>query len=202
MYRTHGKRFLDLALSFPMLIALCPLLAVVGLLVRVRLGSPVLFRQARAGLHGKPFQLIKFRTMADTRDASGRLLPDAERLSQFGRWLRSTSIDELPSLLNVLRGDMSLVGPRPLFVEYLPRYTAAQGRRHDVRPGVTGLAQVSGRNALSWEQKFELDVQYVERVGFLLDVRIIARTLLAIVRRQGICQEGHATAEEFMGTGY
>lgn len=200
MYRTGGKRAIDLALSTLGLVVLSPLIALIGLLVRVMLGSPVLFRQCRAGLNGKLFELIKFRTMTETRDVSDRLLPDADRLTPFGRLLRSTSLDELPSLLNVLRGDMSLVGPRPLFAHYLSRYTPAQMRRHEVRPGITGLAQVSGRNTLSWEQKFALDVEYVEHASFRLDCAIIARTVAKTLARQGISQEGRATAEEFLGS--
>ncbi len=199
MYRRSGKRLLDLLLTLPALLVLGPLMLVLALLVRVRLGAPVLFRQQRPGLHGQPFVMLKFRTMTDARDAQGNLLPDAERLTPFGRWLRSTSLDELPELLNVLRGEMSLVGPRPLFAHYLTRYSPQQMRRHEVRPGISGWAQINGRNALSWEQKFVRDVWYVDHLSFWLDIAIIARTLVSIARREGISQDGHATMEEFRG---
>ena len=176
-----------------------PLLALVALLVRLKLGSPVLFRQMRPGLHGRPFTMLKFRTMTDARDASGQLLPDSQRLTPFGRFLRSTSLDELPELINVLKGDMSLVGPRPLLMQYLERYTPEQRRRHEVRPGITGWAQVNGRNALSWERKFELDVWYVDHQSPWLDLKIIFMTVWKIFRRDGISQPGQATAEEFRG---
>lgn len=176
-----------------------PLLGVVALLVRVKLGSPVFFRQARPGLHGKSFQLVKFRSMTSQRDASGQLLPDAQRLTAFGRLLRSTSLDELPELWNVLRGEMSLVGPRPLLVEYLPLYSPRQARRHDVRPGLTGLAQVKGRNALTWEEKFEWDVHYVEDRSLLLDLKILALTVRAVLIRDGISAAGAATMPRFTG---
>ena len=159
----------------------------------------MLFRQTRPGLHGQPFEMVKFRTMTDARDADGHLLPDAERLTSFGRFLRGASLDELPELWNVLRGEMSLVGPRPLLMRYLGRYTPEQARRHAVRPGITGLAQVSGRNALSWDEKFALDLEYVDRVSFGLDVRILLRTLAKVVRREGISAGQHATMPEFMG---
>jgi lipopolysaccharide/colanic/teichoic acid biosynthesis glycosyltransferase len=200
MYRTFVKRLLDVAVTVPALILLSPVLGLVAVLVRVRLGPPVLFRQHRAGLHGKPFFVVKFRTMSDTRDTSGQLLPDEQRTTKFGMWLRSTSLDELPTLFNVLRGDMTLVGPRPLHAWYLDRYTGEQIRRHEVKPGMTGLAQVSGRNALTWEEKFALDVHYVDHVSLWLDVTIMARTVIKILRREGISQEGHVSAEEFMGT--
>ena len=196
-----GKRLLDLtllALGAPVWV---PAMGLVALLVRRRLGAPVLFTQERPGLHGRPFRMRKFRTMTDARDAAGRLLPDAERLTPFGRWLRSTSLDELPELLNVLRGEMSLVGPRPLLLAYLARYSARHARRHLVRPGVTGLAQVSGRNALSWEDRFERDVEYVERCSLRLDLEILARTVRAVTRREGISAAGEATMSEFLGYG-
>jgi sugar transferase EpsL len=177
-----------------------PVLLVVALLVRVKLGSPVLFRQKRPGKDDRIFELIKFRTMTDARDATGALLPDAVRLTPFGKWLRSTSLDELPELLNVLRGDMSLVGPRPLLVQYLDRYSERQRRRHKVRPGLTGLAQVMGRNALSWEEKFELDVLYVEQQSLALDLRILALTVKAVLFRSGISAVGDATMPEFTGS--
>lgn len=200
IYRRFGKRLLDLGIAIPTLVMLSPILGLLAALVRLRLGSPVLFQQQRPGLHGRIFTLLKFRTMTDARDPSGRLLPDAERLTRFGQLLRSTSLDELPELLNVLRGEMSLVGPRPLLVQYLERYSPDQMRRHDVKPGITGLAQVSGRNALSWEQKFELDLQYAREMSLLLDLQILALTVLKMLRREGITQAGSATAEEFRGS--
>jgi len=198
-YARYGKRILDLALAVPLLVLLLPALALVALLVRIKLGSPVLFRQQRPGLHGKPFTLFKFRTMTDARDVQGRLLPDAERLTRLGRFLRGTSADELPELFNVLKGDMSLVGPRPLLMQYLDRYTPEQMRRHEVKPGITGWAQVNGRNAITWEQKFALDVWYVDHWSFWLDLKVIALTFWKILIREGVSQPGHATAEEFMG---
>ena len=174
-----------------------PLVGIIGLLVRWKLGAPVFFRQKRPGYHEEIFELIKFRTMRDDRDEQGRLLPDAVRLTPFGRWLRSTSMDELPELFNILRGDMSLVGPRPLLVEYLPRYSPEQRRRHDVLPGLTGWLQVNGRNALSWDQKFALDVWYVDHQGLGLDLRILFRTVWQVLSRQGISAPGDATMPEF-----
>ncbi|HXH11866.1 MAG TPA: sugar transferase [Alphaproteobacteria bacterium] len=194
-----GKRLVDLILTIPALLILAPLIGFITLLVRWHLGSPVLFRQRRPGLHGRPFTLLKFRTMTDARDAEGHLLPDAERLTPFGRWLRRASLDELPELLNVLWGDMSLVGPRPLLMHYLDRYSPEQMRRHEVRPGLTGWAQVNGRNAISWEEKFAFDAWYVDHVGFALDLKILFLTLIKIVRMEGISQQGHATTEEFRG---
>jgi lipopolysaccharide/colanic/teichoic acid biosynthesis glycosyltransferase len=176
-----------------------PVLAVLALLVRAKLGSPVLFRQKRPGMDARIFELIKFRTMTDARDARGNLLPDAARLTPFGRWLRSSSLDELPELLNVLRGEMSLVGPRPLLVQYLERYSPVQRRRHEVPPGITGWAQVNGRNALSWEEKFALDVWYVDNRSLWLDVRILALTVGQVVFRRGISAPGEATMPEFVG---
>jgi len=198
-YVQRGKRLFDLAVTLPGVLVLAPVIAVLACLVRWKLGTPVLFCQQRPGLHGRPFSLRKFRTMTEACDAQGRLLPDAERLPPFGRWLRSLSLDELPELWNVLTGDMSLVGPRPLLMQYLSRYTVEQRRRHDVPPGITGWAQVHGRNALSWEQKFVLDVWYVEHQSFGLDVRILALTVWKTLKREGISQEGQATMEEFMG---
>jgi sugar transferase EpsL len=174
-----------------------PLLGLVAFMVRINLGAPVFFRQKRPGWRGRIFELVKFRTMRDARDAADRPLADAERLTPFGRWLRSSSLDELPELCNVLRGDMSLVGPRPLLVEYLPRYNARQARRHEVRPGLTGLAQVMGRNTLTWEEKFEWDVRYVETRSFWLDLSVLARTFKAVVLREGISAAGEATMTEF-----
>lgn len=199
-YRCAGKRFFDLIIALPALILFSPSLAILALLVRIKLGSPVLFRQQRPGLHGKPFTLYKFRTMTNARDAAGNLLPDTERLTPFGCFLRATSLDELPELWNVLKGDMSLVGPRPLLMQYLDRYTPEQARRHEVKPGLTGWAQVNGRNALSWEEKFRLDVWYVDNLSLWLDLKIIAMTVWKILKRDGINQPGQATAEEFMGS--
>ena len=200
VYRRFGKRLLDLALTLPAVLALLPVMLVVAGLIRVKLGAPIVFRQRRPGIHGRPFEIYKFRTMTDERDASGQLRPDSERLTRLGRWLRSTSLDELPELVNVLKGDMSLVGPRPLLMQYLERYTPEQARRHTVRPGLTGWAQVNGRNALAWEQKFELDVWYVDHVSLGLDLKIISLTVLKIIRREGINEPGQATAQEFMGS--
>lgn len=176
-----------------------PSLAVLAALVRTKLGSPIFFTQTRPGRNGVPFTLIKLRTMTDARGVNGGLLPDEKRLAPFGRFLRSTSLDELPELLNVLKGEMSLVGPRPLLTQYLERYSSSHRRRHEVRPGMTGLAQVSGRNAISWSQKFDRDVEYVDRCSLTLDIAILWRTLRAVVRREGISAEGEATMPEFMG---
>ena len=195
------KRVFDVISVLIGLILLSPLLLIIAVMVRLKLGSPVLFWHQRPGLHGKPFELIKFRTMTDDRDENGKLLPDSERLPSFGRFLRSTSMDELPELLCVLKGDMSLVGPRPLMMKYLPRYTAEQARRHEVKPGITGWAQVNGRNASSWERKFELDVWYADHWNLWLDLKILIKTLIAVLSREGINQPGEATASEFMGTG-
>jgi lipopolysaccharide/colanic/teichoic acid biosynthesis glycosyltransferase len=200
VYRRGGKRALDLFLSVSALIILAPVLVLLGLLAGVKLGRPVLFRQQRPGLYGKPFRVYKFRSMNEARDEKGDLLSDEKRLTHFGRILRSTSLDELPELLNVVKGDMSLVGPRPLLMQYLERYTEEQARRHEVKPGVTGWAQVNGRNAISWEQKFEHDVWYVDNMSFWLDLKIIALTIWKILKREGISHEGQATMEEFMGT--
>jgi lipopolysaccharide/colanic/teichoic acid biosynthesis glycosyltransferase len=200
MYRHHTKRLLDLTFALIVLVVALPLLAIVALLVRVKLGGPILFRQQRPGLNGVPFVLFKFRTMNDARDAAGNLLPDADRMPRFGRFLRSTSLDELPELINVLRGEMSLIGPRPLLMRYLERYTPEQMRRHLARPGITGWAQVNGRNTLTWEQKFALDVWYVDHQSLWLDVKIIGLTILTIFSREGISQPGQATAEEFKGS--
>lgn len=182
------------------LVVAAPLLAVVALLVRLSMGSPVLFRQERPGRLGRPFELVKFRTMRDAADADGRLLPDEARLTRVGSFLRATSLDELPQLWNVVRGELSLVGPRPLLMRYMPRYTAEQARRHQVLPGLTGWAQVNGRNAISWEEKFALDVWYVDHWSLALDLRIVAMTAIRVLRRSGISRKGHATMPEFMGT--
>jgi lipopolysaccharide/colanic/teichoic acid biosynthesis glycosyltransferase len=196
-----AKRLVDLAIAVPAIVLLTPTLVILALAVAALLGRPVLFRQKRPGLHGRPFTILKFRTMTDTRGPDGSLLPDDDRLRPFGRWLRSTSLDELPELWNVVRGDMSIVGPRPLLMQYLPRYSLRQAKRHDVRPGLTGWAQISGRNALSWDEKFELDVWYVENWTFGLDLKILAATLQSVLRRHGISAEGSATMPEFAGSG-
>ena len=199
MYKRFVKRCLDFLLSLAALIILSPVLLLVAILVRCKLGSPILFKQERPGLHEKIFCMYKFRTMTDAKDADGNLLPDEVRLTKFGKLLRSTSLDELPELFNILKGDMAIVGPRPLLVQYLPRYNERQRRRHDVRPGFTGLAQVNGRNSISWPEKFEWDVRYVENVSFLMDLRIIAKTVKVVLRRDGISSETSATMEEFRG---
>ena len=195
-----SKRLFDLAVLLLTAPLWLPALGAVAVLVRLNLGRPVFFRQPRPGRHGRVFELIKFRTMTLARDAQGHLLPDAQRLTWFGRWLRSTSLDELPELLNVLRGEMSLVGPRPLLVQYLDRYSPEQARRHEVLPGLTGWVQVKGRNALTWEEKFRLDVWYVDHVSLWLDLRILGMTLLTVVRREGISHPGSATMEPFRGS--
>ncbi|MFN7930707.1 MAG: sugar transferase [Blastocatellia bacterium] len=193
------KRAFDLLMAILALLLLAPLLLLLAFLVRIKLGSPVLFRQQRAGWRGKPLLICKFRTMTDARDADGNLLPDEARLTSFGKFLRASSLDELPELWNVLQGEMSLVGPRPLLLKYLERYSPEQMRRHDALPGITGWAQINGRNALTWEQKFRLDVWYVDHQSFWLDLKILALTVIKIVRRADINQPGQATAEEFTG---
>ena len=198
-YDRWVKRPIDFTVAVLGLVVLSPVLLILALWIRIALGSPVTFRQTRVGRNGRPFRLIKFRSMRDDRDASGRPLPDEERLTALGRRLRSWSLDELPELLNVLIGDMSLVGPRPLLHEYLPLYSARQARRHHVRPGLTGLAQVSGRNAVDWPARFELDVEYVERESFTLDCRILARTVVQVFSRQGITPEGAGSMPPFLG---
>ena len=199
MYHILGKRIFDLTLTGLLLPVLLPLMAIVVLLVRLKLGGPVLFAQVRPGLHGKPFVMRKFRTMTDERDAAGNLLPDSERLTPFGAFLRSASLDELPELFNVIKGEMSLVGPRPLLMEYLDRYTPEQARRHDVLPGITGWAQISGRNAIEWDQKFALDLWYVDHQSFGLDLQILLRTIFKVFQREGIAAPGQATVQKFMG---
>ena len=194
------KRLLDFIAALLGLIALALPLLLLMALIRRRLGSPVFFRQTRPGLHGQPFEMVKFRTMTDTRGPDGALLPDAERLTPFGRFLRSTSLDELPQLWNVLKGDMSLVGPRPLLMEYLPLYSPEQARRHAVRPGVTGWAQVNGRNAISWEEKFALDTWYVDHQSLLLDMKILWLTVKKVLVREGISAAGEATMGKFTGS--
>lgn len=194
------KRVFDLVLTVPGVLVISPLLLVLALMVRLKHGSPILFCQTRPGLHGEPFKMYKFRTMTDERDAAGNLLSDARRLTRFGKFLRSTSLDELPELINVLKGEMSLVGPRPLLMEYLPLYSEEQARRHAVRPGITGWAQVNGRNAISWDDKFKLDVWYVDNQSFLLDIKILWLTFAKVFKREGISQEGEVTMTKFMGS--
>ncbi len=194
------KRGFDLSTALVLLMGLSPLLALLALAVRWKLGHPVLFAQARPGLHAAPFEFYKFRTMTDARNAAGELLPDAARLTRFGELMRKLSLDELPQLVNVLKGDMSLVGPRPLLMEYLPLYSERQARRHAVRPGITGWAQVNGRNALDWEERFELDLWYVEHRSFWLDLKIVAMTAWRMLRPQGVAQPGHATMTKFTGS--
>ena len=194
------KRAFDIAASASALVVLSPVLAITAHKVKKELGSPVLFRQTRPGLHGRPFEMIKFRTMKDATDKAGNALPDSERLTEFGKKLRASSLDELPELWNVLKGDMSLVGPRPLLMEYLPLYSAEQAKRHNVRPGVTGYAQVNGRNSLSWEDKFKLDTWYVEHQSFLLDMKILLKTVKKVIIKDGISADGEATMTKFTGT--
>jgi sugar transferase EpsL len=194
------KRGFDLTIALALLVVLSPLLALLALALRWTLGRPLLFAQSRPGLNGAPFEFYKFRTMTDARDAAGELLPDAARLTPFGELMRKLSLDELPQLVNVLKGDMSLVGPRPLLMEYLPLYSERQARRHAVRPGITGWAQVNGRNSLDWEERFELDLWYVEHRTFWLDLKIIAMTAWRMLRPQGIAQPGHATMTKFTGS--
>nr|WP_312524096.1 sugar transferase [Moraxella sp. CTOTU47724] len=193
------KRAFDIAASTSALVVLSPVLAITAYKVKKELGSPVLFRQTRPGLHGKPFEMIKFRTMKDATDEEGNALPDSERLTEFGKKLRASSLDELPELWNVLKGDMSLVGPRPLLMEYLPLYNAEQAKRHNVRPGVTGYAQVNGRNSLSWEDKFKLDTWYVEHQSLWLDMKILLKTVKKVLIKDGINEAGEATMSKFMG---
>lgn len=200
MYRHFFKRFFDILFSACALIALSPVLLAVAVLVRIELGAPIVFCQERPGKNGRIFKMYKFRTMTDERDGEGELLPDEVRLTKFGRALRSSSLDELLELWNILKGDMSIVGPRPLLVKYLPLYDEEQRRRHDVRPGLTGLAQVKGRNNVSWEERFAYDIEYVDHISVLLDVRILFLTVAVVLRREGIHAEGCATQPDFMGT--
>ncbi len=200
LYRRYFKRPMDIILSSIALIILSPILLIVALLIRIKLGSPVIFRQQRPGLNEKTFTMYKFRTMTDERDEDGELLPDSVRLTKFGKFLRSTSLDELPELLNILKGDMSVIGPRPLLVEYLSLYDRHQKRRHEVRPGLSGLAQVSGRNAISWEDKFDLDVEYVDNISFLGDWKIIFLTFKKVFIREGISSNTAVTMEPFKGS--
>jgi len=191
---------MDIIISICLLIVLSPLLIVLSLFIRLLLGAPVLFAQKRPGLRGREFTFLKFRTMSDAREANGELLPDEDRITLLGNFLRKTSLDELPSLFNVLKGDMSLVGPRPLLVEYLELYSIEQARRHDVKPGVTGWAQINGRNSISWEDKFKLDVWYIDNQSFMLDIKIIFLTIWKVIKREGISSDNHATMEVFRGS--
>ncbi|MBA1162922.1 sugar transferase [Bacillus licheniformis] len=194
-----AKRFFDLALSVILLVALSPAMILTACLIRWKIGSPILFRQTRPGLNGEPFTLYKFRTMTDERDAAGNLLSDEKRLTKTGRLIRKTSLDELPQLINVIKGDLSLVGPRPLLMEYIPLYTKRQWRRHEVKPGITGWAQINGRNKVTWEEKFELDVWYVDHRSFLLDLKILLLTVVKVLKSEGVSQDRHVTAEKFTG---
>jgi len=200
-YEKYFKRPQDLVCALTAAAVLSPVMGITAVLVRNKLGSPVLFTQERPGRNGKIFKLYKFRTMTDERDANGELLPDEDRLTSFGKKLRATSLDELPELINIIKGDMSIVGPRPLLVRYLPRYNEHQARRHEVRPGFTGLAQIHGRNAISWEEKFNWDVKYVDRITFLGDWKIILDTVRVVLKHEGISSDTSATMEEFMGSG-
>jgi sugar transferase EpsL len=200
MYSKSIKTLLDLILVSTGIILISPILLLIAILVRLKLGSPILFCQERPGHQGQSFMMYKFRTMTDQRNNQGELLPDADRLTPFGQFLRSTSLDELPELFNVLKGDMSLIGPRPLLTRYLDRYTPTQARRHQVKPGITGWAQINGRNAISWEEKFKLDIWYVDNISFWLDCKILFLTFGKVFKRSGISQTGQATMEEFMGT--
>ena len=200
MYDRFGKRLFDLLVTIPLVLLLLPLLLCLAFLVRIRLGRPVLFRQQRPGWHGQPFYVVKFRSMTEARDAQGELLPDEQRLPPFGRFLRATSLDEIPELWNVLHGEMSLVGPRPLRMDYLPLYSPEQARRHEVRPGITGWAQIKGRNQTTWEDRLQNDVWYVDHRSFWLDLKILFQTLWKVLRREGISAEGTATMHPFQGT--
>ena len=200
MYSKYIKRILDCILSLIALIVLSPLMIIIGILVRIKLGNPVIFKQKRSGKNEKIFTLYKFRTMTDEKDEEGNLLPDSERLTKFGKFLRSTSLDELPELINIIKGEMSIVGPRPLLAEYLPLYNEEQKHRHDVRPGLTGLAQISGRNAIEWEEKFKEDIEYVNNITFIQDTKIILKTFVKVFKKDGINQEGNATMRKFEGT--
>lgn len=200
LYEKYLKRIMDFSLSLIALIILFPLICILAFLVRIKLGSPILFRQERPGLYGKIFILYKFRTMTEEKDTSGNLLPDNIRLTRFGRMLRSTSLDELPSLFNILKGELSIVGPRPLLTQYIPLYNLTQRRRHEVRPGLTGLAQVNGRNALSWEDKFDFDIAYVENITLLGDLKIILKTIRKVIIREGISPHSETTMDYFKGS--
>lgn len=199
MYARYIKRILDFTLGLLALIILTPLMLIIWILVRIKLGKPAIFKQKRPGKNEKIFTLYKFRTMTDEKDEEGNLLPDADRLTKFGKFLRSTSLDELPELINIIKGDMSIVGPRPLLVEYLPLYNEEQKHRHDVRPGLTGLAQISGRNAIEWEQKFNEDIEYIKNITFIQDTKIILKTFIKVFKKEGINEEGNATMRKFAG---
>ncbi len=199
LYRRRGKRWLDLAITIPAVVVIAPTMGIIGVLVWRRMGRPVLFRQQRPGYRGRAFRMVKFRTMTEERNADGALLPPAQRVTRLGRFLRKTSLDELPELFNVLKGEMSLVGPRPLRMEYLPLYDREQARRHDVMPGITGLAQVTGRNNLTWDEKLAMDVRYVDELSLSKDLEILVRTLFTVVRREGIDQSAQQTMEPFKG---
>lgn len=200
MYAKYIKRILDFTLSLVALIILMPLMIILWVLVRIKLGKPAIFKQQRPGKNEKIFTLYKFRTMTDEKDENGNLLPDEKRLTKFGKFLRSTSLDELPELWNIVKGDMSIVGPRPLLVEYLPMYSEEQKHRHDAMPGLTGLAQISGRNAISWEEKFIDDLEYIKNINFINDCKIVIKTIGKVIKREGISQENTATMERFKGT--
>lgn len=199
IYRRYIKRPMDIILSLCAIIVLSPVMLIIALLVRIKLGSPVIFKQKRPGLNEKIFTLYKFRTMTDEKDKDGELLPNHMRLTNFGRFLRATSLDELPELLNILKGDMSFIGPRPLLIEYLPLYNDKQKRRHNVRPGLSGLAQVNGRNSISWEEKFNYDINYIENISFLLDLKLIVLTVLKVFKREGVNKSDSVTMEKFLG---
>lgn len=199
IYEKYIKRAIDVALSFLAIIVLSPVMFIVAILVRIKLGTPVIFKQERPGLHGNIFTLYKFRTMTDAKDQNGRLFPDEDRMTDFGRRLRAASLDELPELFNILKGDMAFVGPRPLLVKYLSRYSQRQNRRHEVMPGLTGYAQINGRNSLSWEERFEMDIWYVDHINFILDVKILFKTVSIVLKKDGINSETSATMEEFKG---
>ncbi len=194
------KRLFDIILSIFLMVLLSPLFIIVSILIYIKMGRPILFRQVRAGFNEKLFTIYKFRTMSDIRDESGKLLPDDKRLDKFGKFIRATSLDELPQLLNVLKGDMSFVGPRPLLVEYLPLYSREQRRRHTVKPGITGLAQINGRNAIDWDSRFRYDIEYVDNHSFILDLKILWRTLLKVIKRDGVSADNHVTVEKFRGS--
>lgn len=197
---TSGKRIFDVCIAVLVILLFSPIMIAIALIVRIKHGSPILFCQMRPGLNGMPFHLIKFRTMTNNQDPKGNLLPDAQRITSFGKFLRYTSLDELPELINVLKGEMSLVGPRPLLIEYLPLYTLEQARRHDVRPGITGWAQVNGRNSINWEEKFKMDMWYIDNWSFILDLKILWMTLVIVLKREGINQKGKATIDKFSGS--
>lgn len=198
IYEKYIKRMLDFILSLIALICLSPVLLIVSIFVRTKLGSPIIFKQQRPGKNEKIFTLYKFRTMTDEKDENGKLLPDSQRLTKFGKFLRSTSLDELPELINIIKGDMAIVGPRPLLVQYLPYYTDKERHRHDVRPGLTGLAQIKGRNLCSWDEKFQYDIKYINNITFINDIKIIISTIIKVFKREGISQEGNATMENLI----